>query len=159
MTTAALNWKFKSGFTLIEIVMAIAIVFMVGAIVLGPLTMFRTQKTLDATVEEVFAAFSRAHIDTISSLYDMQYGVHLDADRVVYFVGPSYVVGAPTNSVYELSSAIEIGSISLNPSGNDVLFQRLTGGTNNYGTFEIRAKSNSTLRAVVIVNGTGAISL
>lgn len=149
----------RAGFTLIEIVMALAIIMIVGGIILGPLSQFRTQKTLDAAVEEVFAAFSRAHIDTISSLHDMQYGVHFDADQVVYFEGTTYIPGALTNSAYQLNSAIEIGSMSLSPSGSDVVFERLTGGTSNFGTLEVRAKNNPAMKAVVTVNATGAISL
>ncbi len=151
--------KQKSGFTLIEMLLAVSIIFLMSGLILGPFSQFRTQKTLDATVEEVFAAFSRAHIDTISSLQDSQYGVHLDADKVVYFVGTTYVPGAVTNSEYELSSVIEIGSITLVGGVSDVIFQRLSGATNQSGTFEIRAKSDTTRKVVVTVNGTGAISL
>ena len=150
-----------SGFTLIEITLVIAIITMMAGLVLGPLSQFRAQKTLDAAVEEVFAAFSRAQIDTISSLHDSQYGVHLEADKIVYFVGTTYDSSATTNSAYELNTAIEIGSISLNPGPGrvDVVFERLSGGTSNFGTFEIRVKSDVTRRIIVTVNGTGAVSL
>ncbi len=151
--------KQKSGFTLIEMLLAISIIFLMSGLILGPFSQFRTQKTLDATVEEVFAAFSRAHIDTISSLQDRQYGVHLEADKVVYFVGTTYVSGASTNAEYELNSVIEIGSITLFGGGSNVIFQRLSGATNESGTFEIRVKSEPTRKVVVTVNGTGAISL
>jgi type II secretory pathway pseudopilin PulG len=147
------------GITLLEIIFVIGIIGVIAVAVLGPLSQFRARKTLDASVEVVLAAFSRAHLDTISSLSDQQYGAHLDADQVVYFIGPTYSALEVTNVPYKLSPVIEIGNISLSGGGNDILFQRLTGGTSQSGTFEVRLKSDVTRKVVVTVNGTGAISL
>lgn len=148
-----------AGFTLLEIAIAVAIFAAIGSIVFSPLAQFRTQRTLDAAVEETLAAFSRAHFDTISALNDVQYGVHLDANQAVYFVGTSYDANAVTNRPYVLSDAIEIANIALTGGGANVIFQRLGGGTAQSGTFEIRAKSNTTKTSVVTINATGAVSL
>lgn len=152
-------YKQIQGFTLIEIVLAIGIVTLIGGVVLSSLSQFRTRKSLDAAVEETLSAFSRAHLDSISSLNEKEYGVHIESDKVVYFIGPTYGATETTNSIYKLVSAIEIANIALAGGGNDVLFNRLSGGTNQDGTFEIRAKSNNSIKTIVIINGTGAISL
>ena len=159
MNTFAAHKNGASGFTLVEIVFALAIFVMVAATIFSPLSQFRARKTLDAAVEVTLAAFSRAHFDTISSLNDKQYGVHLDADQVVHFAGPTYSAGDPGNSPYVLSSVIEIGAVTLVGGGNNVLFKQLNGATDQSGTFEIRVKATPAVRVVVTVNGTGAVSL
>ena len=147
------------AFTLLETLMAVGIILMIGALTLASLNSFRAQKTMDAAVEELLAAFSQAHFDTISSKNDLQYGVHLDANQAVYYIGPSYLSGSTTNIIYPIPTVIEIANISLAGGGNNVLFQRLSGGTDQYGTFDVRVRGNPSLMTRVTINGTGAISL
>ncbi len=151
--------QFSRGVTLIETLVAVAIMAMISGVVLASLNNFRAQKTMDAAVEQVLAAFSQAHFDTISSRNDKQYGIHIDTDKVVYFIGPTYTAGLSTNVVYRFVVPVEIVNISLAGGGNEVLFERLSGGTNQSGTFDVRAKSNNSLKTTVTVNGTGAISI
>lgn len=151
--------RFLRGVTLLETIVAVGIMMLISGVVLASLNNFRAQKTMDAAVEEVLAAFSQAHFDTISSRNDQQYGVHIDTDKVVYFIGPTYTTATTTNIIYHFVVPVEIVNVSLAGGGNDVLFDRLTGGTSNSGTFVIRAKTNNTLQTTVTINGTGAVSL
>jgi prepilin-type N-terminal cleavage/methylation domain-containing protein len=157
--TSCLQYSFKGGFTLLEILVAIAILTLIAGTVFGPLSRFRTQKTLDAAVEVTLAAFTRAHFDSISSLNDMQYGVHLDAGQAVHFVGITYDASAPTNVVYSIPANVEIANVTLAGGGTDVVFQRLNGGTPHSGTFLIRATADPSISALVTVHATGAVSL
>lgn len=147
------------GVTLVEILVAISIMMLISSLVLAAFSSFRAQKTLDAAVEETLAAFSHAHLDTISSKNDQQYGVHIETDQVVYFIGPTYTTGAVTNVIHQLHTAIEIVNVSLNGGGSDVLYQRLSGTTNQYGTFELRPKARPTITTTVTISGTGATSI
>lgn len=147
------------GVTLLEILVAIGIISLIGSVVLASFSQFREQKTLDATIEVTLASLSRAHFDTISSLNDNRYGVHLDSDKTVYFVGTTYSSSAGTNIAYNLNPSIEIANISLSTGGNDIVFDRFTGGTSMSGTFDIRVKSNPTKKATITINGTGAVSI
>jgi prepilin-type N-terminal cleavage/methylation domain-containing protein len=149
------------GLTLLEIVLAIAILTIVAAGTVGAFSDFRARKTLDAGVEEILATFSRAHLDTISSRNNELYGVHIDPDGVVYFIAPTYVAGAPTNSAYLLNGILEITNISANiaSAGNNVYFNRLSGTTAQEGTFEVRVKSSTSISTVITINGTGAVSI
>jgi len=147
------------GITLIEILAVVAIVLLLSAMSLAAFSAFRAGKIMDVAVEVTMTAFSRAHFDTISSKGDQQYGMHLDSDKATYFVGPTYSGGASTNIVYALNPVLEIANVTLAGGGNDVLFNRLTGGTGQSGTFEIRLKGSTSIRTLVRVNGTGAVTL
>lgn len=149
----------QGGVSLLEILIGIAIVLVLVSLSLASFSEFRARKSVDVAVEEILAAFSKAHLDAISSKNDMQYGVHLDPDKAVYFLGTTYDANAATNVVYRLNTSIEIANITLAGGGSDVIFKRLTGGTDQTGTFDIRIKGNTARRTTVTVNGTGAISL
>lgn len=147
------------GVTLLEILVAIGIISLIGSLILSSFSQFRARKTLDATVESTLASFSRAHLDTISSLNDKRYGIHIESDKTVYFIGTTYSAIDPTNVVYKLSPAIEIANITLNGGVSDIVFDKLTGGTSQYGTFEIRVKSDIIQKYIITINGTGAVSI
>ena len=151
--------RYRTGISIIETVVVAAIVLLLAYMVLASFSQFRIKKTMDAAVEEVLAAFSQAHLDTIASKNSQQYGVHLDANSVVYYIGPTYVADTSTNISYAIHPVLEIANITLAGGGVNVLFNRLTGGTSQAGTFEVRQKGNSAVRTIITVNGTGAISL
>jgi Tfp pilus assembly protein FimT len=144
---------------MLEVVVAIAIITLISVIVYAPFNDFRAQKTLDASVEKILSAFSQAHLDTISSKDNMQYGVHIAAGEVVYYVGPTYATGTATNLVFVLHPGIEIYDISLNGGGSDVLYQRLTGSTDQNGTFKLHPKGRIDTIATITINRTGATSI
>lgn len=149
----------QSGFTLIEVTAAIVIMIFAITVTITAFSNFRARKTMDGAVEQVLAVFSQAHLDTISSKDDRAYGVHLQSDRAVYFVAPTYDSSTTTNKSFVIHPAIEITNITLSGSTTDVVFQRFTGQTSQTGTFELRVKANSLISTVVTVQGTGSISL
>lgn len=149
----------QSGFTLIEVTAAIVIMIFAITVTITAFSNFRARKTMDAAVEQVLAVFSQAHLDTISSKDDRAYGVHLDSDKAVYFVAPTYDSATTTNKIYMIHPAIEITNIALAGSTTEIVFQRFTGQTSQTGTFELRVKTNTSISTVVTVQGTGSISL
>lgn len=151
--------QYRRGVTLVEILVAISIIGLISSLVLVSFSDFRARKTLDASVEGMLAAFSQAHLDTISSKNNNQYGVHIATGEVVYFIGPTYATGTATNIVFTLHPAIEILNISLNGGGSDVLYKRLSGSTDQYGTFQLRPKGRINTTTTITVNKTGATSI
>lgn len=147
------------GITMLEVLVVVSIITLMSVIIYAPFNDFRAQKTLDASVEKILSAFSQAHLDTISSKNNQQYGVHISSGEVVYYVGPTYATGTATNLVFTLHPAIEIFNISLSGGGSDVLYQRLTGSTNQNGTFQVRPKGRINTVATITINKTGATSI
>jgi len=148
----------RRGVTLIELIVAIGILTMIGSLTITSLGQFRDKKMVDAAVEEVLSAFSHARLDTLSSKNNLAYAVHIDSNQLVYFQGTTYTAGAATNIVYKLPSQVEIVGIVLNGAGTNVLFQRLSGATNQYGAFQVRAKSNPGMMSPITINSTGIVA-
>ena len=77
----------------------------------------------------------------------------------MYYIGPTYATGTATNLIFTLPPAIEIFNIDLVGGGSDVLYHRLTGATDESGTFQMRPKGRTTTVATITVNKTGATSI
>ena len=160
MNFSIYNKNQQRGVTLIELLIALSMVALISSIILASFSQFRSRQTLDASVEVVLAAFSAAHLDTISSKNDDIYGIYLKQNEVIYFKGSPYPGDSdPGNVHYILPATLEVANISLSGGGSAVFYKRLLGGTNNYGSFDVRVKANTTVKSTVTINQTGATSL
>ncbi|OGZ07035.1 MAG: hypothetical protein A2942_02960 [Candidatus Lloydbacteria bacterium RIFCSPLOWO2_01_FULL_50_20] len=148
------------GITTIEILFALAILGTIATFVLAAFSDFRSRQTLGAVVEKTLAAFSAAHLDTISSKNDMTYGVQLKTNEVIYFEGATYPGdNDPGNIHYVFPPNIEIANVALSGGGSTIFYRRLTGATDNYGTFDIRVAGNHDTKTTITINQTGATSI
>lgn len=148
----------KKGFTLLELLIVVAVLAVLSAIVFSSFSAFRNSKVLDTAVEDVLTALSQARGDTLASKDGLQYGVHLQADKAVIYQGATYSSSDPNNQNVVLDGALEITSITLTGGGQNVLFDRLTGKTSQNGTFVIRVTNDTAKTRTITVNGTGVAS-
>lgn len=145
------------GFGLIELLISVSVIAVLSALVYG--TFFDTGRTqaLDKDTAVVLSAIERARSLTLSSLGDRQYGIHLEANRVVIFGGSSYNASDPSNRVEPLSSLVRIASTSLVGGGADILFERLTGKTAQSGTVTLELISDPSRTKIITIEGTGIV--
>jgi prepilin-type N-terminal cleavage/methylation domain-containing protein len=151
---------FLRGFTLMEMIVAMSVIVMIASITIGTLPKFQRTSDLNATAEGVVSLLTEARIKTISSSEDgSQFGVYLEADRAVLFKGTTYSEGAPGNREFLFPGTTELSSIDINGGGDQVVFGRLTGATNEYGTLTIiNTRGGFTHRRVHIL-AFGSVSL
>lgn len=141
-------------------VVVLGIISLMSSLTLAAFSNFRAHQTLDASVEIVLAAFSQAHLDTISSKNDYLYGVYLKPGEVITFRGTTYPGDNDVSNIhYTLPVTVEIANISLSGGGSAVFYKRLSGTTDNYGTFDVRLKSDAAIRTITTINQTGVISI
>lgn len=126
--------KNTKGSTLVETLVVVGIVMVIAGIVSLSFSSFRYGQALPNDVDDVTALLNEARSRTISGDAGAQYGVHFQSDRAVLFVGNTYVAGAVGNKTIIVNPMIIITSISLNGGGVDVVFNKLTGETSQYGT-------------------------
>ena len=151
-------WRVKTaGFTLIEIVIAVTILVLIGALLFSAFRTFSTRHTLDGAAMEVRSVLAEARAQTLESLNDSAYGVHIQSDRLVLFKGTTYVANDANNRTILMSSRITL-STSLTPSGSDVLFQRLTGKATQTGTVTVTLKSDATQTRTITITQSGLSS-
>ncbi len=154
-------YKHKKGFTAVEILITLAILGILGSIVIGGFNSLNRRQAIDKDALLVVAILNEARSLTISSKEDSKYGVHVDEtesdSEIVLFKGNSYSSSDPDNITSGLSTYSEISAHSLSGSGDDIIFERLTGSTANTGTITLRLRSDNSVTRTITVGATGVI--
>lgn len=145
------------GASYIEVVLSVAIIGILVSIVLNPYILERKKNNLRGATLDAVALIRQAQGKTLFSENNNKYGVHLQSDKLVLFTGSSYSSNASDNIPLILPANFSIGSISLNGSGSDIIFDRLTGETSQYGTFNI-LYTGGTPSATINITQTGLSS-
>ncbi len=147
----------KCGFTLVEIIVAISIVMILVVSGVISFVSFRNNQALSNSFSDTISLINEAKIDTISSKEGSAYGVHFEANRVVLFKGATFLEPNPDNHELSLSPLIEISSISLMGGGADLLFNKLTGKTGQYGSLSFRVKSDISKIKIINITPSGSV--
>lgn len=147
------------GFTLIEILVVITILTILAAIIFVSFTSLGAKEALDNSAGTIISTLREARSLTLASDEANQYGVRLEQSRVILFRGPLYSALDPENLSYGLSSLTGARNIALNGGGSEVVFMRLTGATEDYGSLEVYLKSAATTYKKINVNKTGLIEI
>ncbi|MFZ2522787.1 MAG: type II secretion system protein [Minisyncoccia bacterium] len=153
----ALNSKKNLGLTLVELLVVISILAILGLVILTSFIGFRSNQSLQKDAELVVELLNQARNQTISSKNLSQYGVNFSTSTATVFTGSVYSALASDNEVHNLLSASNSISVSLNGGSSSVVFERLSGGTNQNGTITLTSSGLSGTKTVTIYS-TGVIS-
>ena len=153
----------KKGFTLIELLVVIGVLVIVLAISITAFFNLTKKTNLDVSRENIISTLNTARNKSIASEAASQYGVYLDTstepDRYIFFRGPSYAQRSVSyDKIYVLPSSIIILNLNFNGGGNEIVFKRLDGNTNNYGSLTIKSLSTNEIRNIYIYSS-GQLSL
>jgi len=147
--------KEQKGFTLIEMTISFAILSIL--FVLGMTSYIRSQNdvNLKTAINNIVSTLDIAQSRTISSLNSSAYGVHFESSDYTIFKGSTYSATSTDNIVYTMPSNVEVGTLSLSGGGSDVLFDQLTGNTDNYGSVEVRLITDNSVSQTIAIAQSG----
>ena len=145
----------QRGFSLIEIVIAMAIGAVLVAAIVVSFSSFRNSKTVDISADQILALINEARVKSVSSEDYSRFGVRFEASRAVFFKGDIFTEPNPANIETILSPLVEISNISLSGGGADIVFQKLTGKTGNNGSLRVRLKSDNNKYKTISVKSAG----
>jgi prepilin-type N-terminal cleavage/methylation domain-containing protein len=143
------------GFTLIEILVVIAIIGIITAITIPQLSGVQQRQVARHHVEMIETFFFDARARTLSSQELSSYGIVLSQDSIGVFQGTSYAVGGDLIDQFEFESGFSLSSINLN-SGDSFSFARLSGAVTNTGSFTL-SSADGTIEYVFTVTPTGLL--
>lgn len=143
------------GFSLLEFVGMFAVILVITAIVVGGFLGFKRGSELTLANEHALSQLREAKARTLASRDNAAWGAHFETDRVILFK-ETYSAGAAENETAMLPTSVEISAIALAGASNDVIFKRLTGETNQYGTITIRLKNDPAQIRAIIIEPTGS---
>ncbi|MFH1170151.1 MAG: type II secretion system protein [Candidatus Vogelbacteria bacterium] len=136
----------KRGFTLVEILVAIGIIVLVSYLVVIPFASFRDAKLLDGATEDILSLLHEAQTRTLSSDGGVAYGIHFESDKITL---------VPDNKEVLLHNHLTISSISLIGGGTTIMFNRLTGATDESGTVTVSLVADNSQQRVIAISPAG----
>ena len=149
----------NSGFSLVEIIVAMAIGAVLVAGIVVSFSSFRNSKIVDISADRILSVINEARVKSVSSEDYSRFGVHFETSRVVFFKGDIFTEPNPANTETILSPLVEISNISLSGGGVDIVFQKFSGKTGNYGSLRVRLKSDNNKYKTISVKSTGIANI
>jgi|SRR3989344_5663858 len=140
----------KTGFTILEMLAVITILAILGAILVGSLSVFNKSQALSLDVEQVMSVIEQARNQTLTSKGGSQYGVHFEATRFILFAGSTYSAQDPNNQIFMLNPLNTVQSVTFTGGGTNVIFTRLTGDTLQNGSIVLSSASLGKTKTVTI---------
>lgn len=146
----------KGGFSLIEVIMVLAIIGILIYIIVPSFNKMREDQVLKTTTQEVVSSINKARSQSISSVNSSEYGIHFQSDKIALFKGTTYSPSDANNEYIILSSGASLSSINLTGGAIDIYFDRLTGAPNKIGSVTVSVSSRT---KVITISATGAVSM
>ena len=154
----------SQAFTLIEILITIAIVVAIGVFISINLVGQHNQADLSATASQMAASARQAQVDASSQSKNAVWGIHFSnatntTPFYAIFTGSSYASGTIQGSKHPLPSDVGYISGTL-PSGSsaDVTFSEIAGTASTSTDICIYSTSEPSLQEYVYFNSTGQVS-
>ncbi len=148
---------YRRGFTIIELVIALALIGALIVVILPSFISFRRSSALNTEAEDLVTVINRARLLSVSSKNDQQFGVHFDTDRAVLYQGPTYTSTDPTNEIHVLNSLVTLSGTTINGGGSEVLFQKVTGATSQNATTTL-VVTGTTASTTILILPTGVVT-
>ena len=139
----------SNGYSLVEMVVAIAIVVVVISIITSTFVGFSNQQSLEKDIDVVQSYVEKARQQTLSSKNTSQFGVHFATTSVTLFQGTVYA-SSPSTTVYNLSSKVMMASSSIASLANDIYFQKISGEPNATATITFNLVGSNNTKSVII---------
>lgn len=138
----------NSGFSLVEILVGIAIIAGISTMTFYSLPAYRDKQALENASTEILSLLHDARVKTMTGEDAQAYGVHFEQKKAVLFA-TSYTPDTSISTV-AFDADITLSATSLSTGGSDVLFRRGTGETSSYGTLTVSNSSGSRTRTISI---------
>lgn len=153
--------RYSTGFTLLELIIGIGILVIILAISIPSIISLQRRPLVNNTSEEVMNTLKLAQNKALSSEGNSQYGVYFnttaDPHQYILFKGSSYALrDTAFDQIYSISSETEFYAINIG-GGNEIVFDRLTGTTQNPGDISLRLKMDNSQTKTINVDGFGVI--
>ena len=130
----------KRGFTFIEVMLTISLFILLASVGTGAYFKYYTFSLINYDVNESMTIIKQARFRALKNPDNSDYGVHLDpVCKCLIVFKETYSAGNPGNITLELQR-LNITDLNLDPNigiTNDIIFEKQTGKTQNFGNFTI----------------------
>lgn len=145
------------GFSLIEILMAVAILGILTSIVISTFSTAQLKKEQSGITQSLVASLEKQKADTQAGKGGAIYGVKLNTDSYVLYKG-TYSVNSATNQDVVIDKKFSL-SETLTNANNLIYFSKLYGKANENATITISHIQNQVSPQVIVIEQSGTISV
>jgi prepilin-type N-terminal cleavage/methylation domain-containing protein len=154
MKRATENPDRRGGFTLVELVIVVGVMGVIGALAMASFGASRRARDVLTSGQNVLSVLATAQARAAAGEGGIEWGVRLEQGRAILFGGMSYGSSAST-TIYAMPSGVQISNIALAGGGQEIVFRRLDGMTDQSGTFEIQATGSVSQAFPITVDASG----
>ena len=147
----------KEGFTIIEVMIAIAIIGVLSSLSVAYFNSFLSRNELKNESLKITDMLRRARGQAMAGQEDSAWGVHFETSKYVLFKGSSYSASDDFNEEISLPAVLTISTINLNGGGSEVIFSKIRGETSQFGTTTIQNDIGESKN--VVINSAGNVEL
>ena len=154
-----MNKFYQKGITVLEVLIALAILGILFSIVLPQFSKIRENQVLKNAVGDIVSVLHDAQSQSLASVDSSEYGVHFQSDRVIIFKGKIFSVGEVSNKTIDIILPASISNVTLDGVSSDdgnIYFERLSGVPSKTGTITV---STSSISKIITLSATGAVSI
>lgn len=150
----------KKGLTLIEILVALAILMLLLGITFMNLSGSNLETEVSNAAEDLSGVLREAQSQSMAVVNGKAHGVHFDQNEqtAILFEGEQFLPNHPLNRRLSLSSQVQYSLIELTGGGDNIIFEKLTGNTNQYGRIRFASTKNPSIDAQITISPQGKIS-
>ncbi len=147
------------GFTMIEMLVVIALSFMVLGLTAAAFVGISDNQSLDKNAGIVFSVIQKAKADTLNAKSGQEYGVKFASTSVTLFQGTVYNSSDATNVVYNISTKVSMSLLQLTGNATTLYFNQISGEPSATGTIKYKLNSNASSTKTITVYGSGLIEM
>lgn len=139
----------QGGFSLIELILAVAIVLIIGGFSMSFSTNFLLQNAAANTRDQFIGELRKAQTYALSSKENSNWGVQYTGNTITLFKGTSYAArDTAWDEIYESNANLSISG------PNEIVFTKMSGLPSTTGTITITGVSTS---KTVTINSQGVV--
>ena len=150
--------KFVPGFTLVEVLVVIAVMLILLSGVAVSASGYFSSGMVRQQVLIVADMLEQARARSMNGAQDDVWGAHLGVINVTLYKGSVYDGSSSGHQVYAFQKGVVISNVSLNGGGDDVVFTRVNGSTDDYGSFSV-GSADGVSRYQISVNREGLVEV
>lgn len=146
------------GFSLLEIIISIAVAAILLTIVTTSFRTAQIKKTQDGISQSILASLEEQKANSQAGKDGSSHGIKFNTNEHILFKGISYSESSVDNKIFSIDPQFQINETILN-SDNVIYFSKLNGDSNETATITISHISNKVPPQNLIIEKSGTISV